>query len=104
MNFQFKINPNFDFNKLIPTYRNQIDNIDSEIIQLLEKRNIVCKKIGQCKKNMNNSIENKDREFDILINLSEKINNISNAELIKIYREIFVMSKRIQKECGNFKI
>lgn len=51
---------------------------------------------------MNKEVEDKDREYDILIRLSENKNNISNPELIKIYREIFAMSERIQKNSGKF--
>ena len=31
MSIKFKINPNFDFNKLIPKYRKSIDNIDKQV-------------------------------------------------------------------------
>ena len=100
MNFQ--LNPNFDLNKLIPGYKKSIDKIDNKIINLLEERNKLSNKIGQCKKSTNKELEDKDREYEILIRLSENKNNISNSELIKIYREIFAMSKRIQKNSGKF--
>lgn len=102
MNVQFKINPNFNFNKLIPVYKNKIDEIDNKIIKLLEERNRLSNKLGQCKKSTNKYVEDNEREFEILIRLSDKKNNISNSELIKIYREIFNMSKRIQKNSTSF--
>ena len=104
MNIQLKINPKFNFNKLIPNYRNRIDNIDDSLLKLLEERNKLSEKIGQCKKSSNKKVEDKDREYEILIRLSDKKNNISNSELIRIYREIFAMAKRIQENSGKFTI
>ena len=102
MNIQLKLNPNFDFNKLIPTYKKSIDEIDNKILNLLEERNRLSNKIGQCKKSENKEIEDKNREYEILIRLSDNSTTICNSELIKIYREIFNMSMRIQKNSGKF--
>lgn len=104
MNIQLKINPKFDFKKLLPAYKKNIDEIDDKILNLLEERNRLSKKIGQCKKSINKHVEDNERDFEILIRLSDKKNSISNSELIKIYREIFHMSKRIQKNSGKFSL
>ena len=53
MNIKLKLNPNFDLNRLIPEYKKNIDEIDNKILNLLEERNRLSNKIGQCKKNMN---------------------------------------------------
>ena len=102
MNIQLKLNPSFNLSKLIPGYRKQIDDIDEQIINLLEKRNKLSNKIGECKKSLNEEVTDNNREYEILIRLSDKKKNIYNSELIKIYREIFVMSKRIQKNSKKF--
>lgn len=102
MNFQLKINPSFDFNKIIPGYKKSIDEIDNKILNLLEERNRLSNKIGQCKKNMNKEVEDKDREYEVLIRLSDNSTTICNSELIKIYREIFNMSTRIRRNSGKF--
>ena len=104
MNIQLKLNPNFDFNKIIQIYKNKINEIDNKILNLLEERNRLSNKIGKCKKNINKEVEDKDREYEILIRLSDNSNTICNSELIKIYREIFNMSTRIQKNSGKFTI
>jgi len=102
MNIQLKLNPNFDLKKLIPGYKKKMDEIDDKILNLLEERNRLSNKIGQCKKNLNKNVEDNERDFEILIRLSDNNKNISNSELIKIYREIFKMSKRIQQESNKF--
>ena len=103
MKFELKLNPKFNFNKLLPVYKKRIDEIDNKILNLLEERNSISNKIGQCKKCINKEVEDKDREYEILIRLSDNNKNISNSELIKIYREIFAMSTRIQKNSSTFR-
>lgn len=102
MNIKLKLNPNFDLNKLIPKYKKNIDEIDNKILNLLEQRNRLSNKIGQCKKNMNKDVNDEDRDYEILIRHTGNIKTMSSVELIKIYREIFAMSKRIQKNSENF--
>ena len=53
---------------------------------------------------MNKEVEDKDREYEVLIRLSDNSTTICNSELIKIYREIFNMSTRIQRNSGKFTI
>lgn len=78
--------------------RRAIDALDKKIINLLNKRANISKKIGSVKRKLNKSIYAPDREKEILGNI-KKINKgpVSNESLVSIYREIMSSSFSLEK-------
>lgn len=76
--------------------RKQIDNIDSKIIKLIEKRFEISREIGKLKRENGFEIEDKKREKEIIEN------RISNSKLSKeftmnLFNLIFKESKIMQE-------
>ncbi|MHA1269691.1 MAG: prephenate dehydratase [Candidatus Helarchaeota archaeon] len=85
-------------NNELNEYRKKIDNIDSEIFKLIDKRVEIVKEIGKIKRFNNIPIIDHVREkkiYDKINNL--KLENISNNALINIYKEIIAASRSIQQ-------
>ena len=76
--------------------RNQIDDLDIEIIKLLDKRIEICKKVGEFKKQNNIPITHSKREDEIVNRLST-ISELSKDEIASLYEIIFRISKSKQK-------
>lgn len=79
--------------------RSEIDQIDSSIIELLDKRLRVSRKIGTVKRLQGTAIQDNSREQQIL----QRIENNSFDSRVKnsigsIYKEIFNQSKSVQNE------
>jgi len=78
--------------------RNEIDQIDDEIIKLLEKRFNISLKIGEIKKTYNLPIQDANREKELI---TKNGNKIKNKEFLKSYLNILTSiieeSKKIQK-------
>ncbi len=74
--------------------RLEIDIIDDEIMNLLNKRLSVVSKVSKVKKRNNLSVLDSNREMEVLNKLSGfKYSN----ELIDIYKYIMKVSKEMQK-------
>ena len=84
--------------KELKILRNEIDQIDDEIIKLLEKRFNISLKIGEIKKIYNLPIQDVNREKELITKNSNKIKNkeFLNAYL-NILSSIIEESKKIQK-------
>lgn len=76
--------------------RNEIDLIDNQIIELLDRRFDLSSEIGKEKKQLNMNINDTSRE-DFILNKIIHVNSNYTNEISEIYKEIFVQSKRIQK-------
>lgn len=74
--------------------RKEIDNIDEEIFQLLERRFSLTDTIGKYKKENNILIRDSKREEEIKLRM-EKLEN--KIEIKEIYERIFELSKKRQK-------
>ncbi len=72
---------------MLDEIRKKIDELDDQIISLLEQRFSIVKDINKLKKNITDS----KREKEIL-------NKIQSKNIQKIYKEIFKISKQIQKK------
>ena len=84
--------------KRILELRNQIDQIDDEIISLLLKRMEVSRSVGELKAELHIPIEDKSREETIIQKLTDKAGEILTEEqLIRIFTAVFKSSKQIQK-------
>lgn len=79
--------------------RNEIDKLDSEIVQLLEKRFDVVKEIAKFKIKNNIPIYDPERETQVL---EKSLNNLENKEYFdeieKIFKQIMASSKTYQNQ------
>ncbi|KPI49798.1 PheA [Clostridioides difficile] len=79
-------------------YRNEIDDIDKELIQLFEKRMNTVLEIAKHKMKNNTTIFQKDREEKVL---SKAVNNLDNKgysqETIQFFNSIMEISRGLQK-------
>lgn len=79
--------------------RNEVDKLDSEIVQLLEKRFDVVKEIAKFKIKNNIPIYDPERETQIL---EKSLNNLENKEYFdeieKIFKQIMASSKTYQNQ------
>ena len=80
--------------KQLDDLRKEIDRIDKEIMNLLNKRFDITNKIGTIKRAKSEQTLNKDRENDILIKALEQKNSTQTK---KVYESILDISKESQK-------
>lgn len=83
--------------KQILNYREEINEIDAKTLALLEKRFVVCKKIGAYKKKNGLAIEDLEREKQVIKNRINK-NSLSSNFITKLFQLIFEESKGLQNE------
>ena len=84
--------------KVIKELRNSIDKVDDQIFDLILKRFDYVEKIGNIKKAINMSVDDKAREKIIIERLSEKLSTkINYKEIKKIIGPIISISKDIQR-------
>ena len=84
--------------KRILQLRNDIDNLDEEIIQLLKKRMRISKEVGQLKERLDIPVEDKKREKEIIDRLTAQAGkNLSEEQLIRIFTAVFKTSKQEQQ-------
>ncbi len=84
-------------------WRNEIDEIDAQIVRLINQRASVAKKIGVLKTTAGLPIVDGDREEAILRGVCGKNQGfIEDESLVRIFRQIIRESKQIQmKLAGN---
>lgn len=75
--------------------RKILDEIDSKIVHLLERRMKISKEVGIIKANNNLNTEDSSREGEIIKNLENKIVPEFKSAIKPIYKEIFKESKNI---------
>src|SRR3989338_1886846 len=78
--------------------RGKIDKIDEEIVALLGKRLSLALKIGNEKKNSNESVYDPAREEEVIARLKNSAKGFPKDGIEKIYREIFSISRRAQQK------
>ena len=84
--------------KRILELRQQIDDLDEEIIQLLKKRMGISKEVGALKEKLDIPVEDKNRENEIIDRLTKQAGiNLSEEQLIRIFTAVFKSSKQVQK-------
>ncbi len=82
--------------EVIKTLRKEIDRIDENIIDLLEKRVEVAKRIIKNKRKLGENKHSPDRENELLSHLTE-YSNLPESFVQKLYDEILVMVKSLVK-------
>lgn len=85
---------------LIKKLREQIDQLDDEILQLLSQRNQLALQIGQIKKQNHQEIRDIRREEEILKRLSLQ-KKLTYDEIVLVYGAIFTLTKQIQEYGEN---
>ena len=84
--------------RVIKELRNSIDKVDDQIFDLILKRFDYVEKIGNIKKEMNMTGDDKAREEIIIERLTEKlITKINSEEIKKIIDPIISISKDLQR-------
>jgi len=73
----------------------QIDKIDDQLLELLEKRKLITKMVQKIKKKKGLDLEDIERENTVLDRLSDKSRKLKRDDLEKIYQPIFTISKKI---------
>jgi len=82
----------------IEVLRKQIDIIDQMIVKQFCERLIVCRKIGEVKKNNKITIEDLNREAAVLKRLADFCDDERSEFVGELYREIFRLCKKYQIE------
>ena len=78
--------------------RQQIDDLDEEIIRFLKKRMRISKEVGKLKQELDIPVEDKNRENEIIDRLTQQAGkNLSEEQLIRIFTAVFKSSKQVQK-------
>jgi chorismate mutase/prephenate dehydratase len=78
--------------------RKQIDRIDLQILELLNKRSTIGQKIGKIKRELAQPIYDPQREEELLRELEQKNKGpITSGAIRSIYREVFSSSRSLQK-------
>ncbi len=85
--------------KQLQDLRNQIDTIDTALLELLQKRIIVMEKIGNEKKLLQKPIRDEKREKQKLLAMEQKAKKLTIPErLVKvIWKLFFDISEEIEK-------
>ena len=81
-------------------FREELDSLDSKMLELYQQRINIVKEIAQIKKESNLPIFDKKREEEII---NKSLKNIDDENLKAMYKEfielILKQSKEIQKKC-----
>lgn len=75
--------------KSLSTLREEIDNIDAEILDLIRKRALVSAAVGEAKKLSKTAVLDKTREKEILKKLKTPYE-------VQIFKKIIVESRKLQ--------
>jgi len=82
--------------KELKVYRKEINKIDDELIDLLNKRGIIAQKIGNLKKEINMEIYQPEIEKEIIDRMKKKSTILKPMSTEAIWKEIMSASKLIQ--------
>lgn len=78
-------------------FREQIDKIDSEMVNLLKKRLKIVRNLGNYKKKNRLKIQNKNREKEIILKVKNKSKSPKEKNyLTAIFESIIYNSRKIQ--------
>ena len=88
-----------DDEKKLYFLREEIDTIDSEIINLLESRLKLTNEVGKIKEKINKTFQDIKREEDILARIESMETKYPKEELKSLFRQI--MSTSLSKQIEN---
>ncbi|PIN91521.1 hypothetical protein COU61_02235 [Candidatus Pacearchaeota archaeon CG10_big_fil_rev_8_21_14_0_10_35_13] len=80
--------------------REEVDEIDKKVLELLSKRKKVVEQIGKIKQEKHLVINDKNREDELIKNVIKKGQTLGleGKYLRKLYKEIIKYSKKVQKK------
>lgn len=83
----------------LQSFREQIDSIDEQILELLEKRMDLVKDVGKLKAKLDLAVEDLSREQEIIERLTKHAHgHLSEGQLIRIFTAVFKSSKQLQRK------
>jgi monofunctional chorismate mutase len=84
--------------KCLKNLRQNIDDIDKKILNLLEDRMRIVQEVGNLKEKLDISVEDLNRENEIIQRLTQHSSGkLSENQLIRIFTSVFKSSKQIQR-------
>lgn len=83
--------------KTIDELRNEIDEIDDGLVSLFLQRLAVVKEVGEAKKTLSLSVEDKDRENAVIERLTVNKTDEEKKRITELYNKIFDISKETEK-------
>lgn len=83
--------------KTIDELRSKIDEIDDGLVSLFLQRLAVVKEIGEAKKTLSLSVEDKDRENAVIERLTVNKTDEEKKKITELYNKIFDISKDTEK-------
>lgn len=83
--------------KTIDELRSEIDEIDDGLVSLFLQRLAVVKEIGEAKKTLSLSVEDKDRENVVIERLAINKTDEEKKKITELYNKIFDISKDTEK-------
>lgn len=83
--------------KTIDELRSEIDEIDDGLVSLFLQRLAVVKEIGETKKTLSLSVEDKDRENAVIERLTVNKTDEEKKKITELYNKIFDISKDTEK-------
>lgn len=84
--------------KRLKNLRQNIDDIDKKILNLLEDRMRIVQEVGNLKEKLDISVEDLNRENEIIQRLTQHSSGkLSENQLIRIFTSVFKSSKQIQR-------
>lgn len=87
---------------MLEKQRQQIDQIDQELVQLMEKRFNIVLEIAKIKKELNIAIENQNREQIVINQAIEQLHDKKYSAAISLFFEdVMNRSKELQEEFLN---
>lgn len=83
--------------KTIDELRSEIDEIDDGLVSLFLQRLAVVKEVGEAKKTLLLSVEDKDRENAVIERLTVNKTDEEKKKITELYNKIFDISKETEK-------
>lgn len=83
--------------KTIDELRSEIDEIDDGLVSLFLQRLAVVKEVGEAKKTLSLSVEDKDRENAVIERLAINKTDEEKKKITELYNKIFDISKDTEK-------
>ena len=79
-------------------FREEIDKIDNELVDLFSKRQETVLKIGKYKKDNNIPVVASNREQEVIDRLKARTDDRFKDDIDDLYKTIFDLSKRLQNK------
>lgn len=87
---------------MLEKFRDEIDNIDAALAELLERRIEAAREIGNCKRRYGQPVTDAEREEKILTRVSNSVKNRENVPYItRVWRQFMEISREVQTSGGE---